>query len=67
MLDRMTADSWPLPAYVMACTDLVERGLLSRPFTEWPTCWDDMSRESRLLWAKIAREVNRGHALPVSV
>ena len=57
--DRMTADSWPLPAYVMACADLVERDLLSGSFATWPTCWDDMSREARILWAKAAFRVHQ--------
>lgn len=64
--DRMTADGWPLPAYVLACQDLAERGVGSDDFTEWPSCWDDMSREARLLWAKIAREVARGMPNPIA-
>lgn len=62
--DRMTATDWPLPAFVLACKDLTERGLIDGDFSAWPDSWWDLSRESRLLWAKIAREVNRGTTPP---
>ncbi len=61
--DRMTTEGWALPAYVLACKDLADRDLSD--FSRWPASWDDMSRESRLLWAKIAREVNRGAPSPL--
>lgn len=64
--DRMNAGDWPLPAYVMACRDLAGRGLADADFSRWPGCWDDMSREARLLWAKIAREVARGMPNPLA-
>ena len=65
--DSMNAGDWPLPAYLLACKDLVERGLLAGDFTAWPDSWHDLSRETRIMWAKIAREANRGEPLPFAV
>lgn len=61
--DRMTADGLPLPAYVLACQELASFECVD--FTTWPPFWDDLSREARLLWAKIAREVARGEVSPL--
>ena len=63
--DRMTLGDWPAPAFIYAARELAGFDW-SSPMDEWPTCWGDLSREARIVWAKIAREVNRGAPNPLA-
>lgn len=64
MKDRMPVSSWFLVPCVSALMELARLELLGGPWATWPDDWGDMSREARLMWAKLAREVNRGAELP---
>jgi hypothetical protein len=57
--DRTLARDWFMAPFVMGCRELGERGLNDGDFSVWPSQWDDMSREARILWAKAAFRVHQ--------
>jgi len=64
MKDRVTLDSWMPSAFIAGCRSLAESGALDEDTKTWPENWDSLSTEARIIWAKFAREANRGSELP---